>query len=136
MNKYTDTQVDILLDYYFRDDPRPAPFPAIARAMGCAVDGLDVLLWKVITGYGANTATGKRRVYVATAARVGRVGKTWLPREDAALRSALAGDGRLRTPPVDTAYIAAVLARDWAEVDLRWRELSTGDPLGRKGFGL
>lgn len=131
---YTAEQIDIMLNLYFRDYPRPTPYPTIALHIGVTnAEGLDDLLWKVITGYGGKTATGPRREYSRTEHRMDRTGWAWQARDDAALRAALAGDGQLRQPPCDFAYIAAVLARSVTEVEARWKEINT-DILGRKGF--
>ena len=135
LERYTAEQVDILLDLYFRDHVRPAPFPAIAKAIGVRdADGLDDLLWKVITGYDGRDPVGPRRHYVPTSGRCWRAGFVWRPREDAAIKAALVGEGRRRNPPVDVAYVAAVLARPVMEVVERWTRIR--DPLRRAGFGL
>ena len=133
---YTAEQVAALLDLYFRDHPRPTPFPTIADALGLPRkhEGLDDLLWKLITGYAGREADGRRRFYAPAAGRQSRVGQPWHPREEAALRAALAGEGQRRHPPVDVAYIAAVLARAVEEVVTRWELIR--DPIGRTGFGL
>jgi len=134
---YVDAEIEILIDMYFRDNPRPAPYPAIAEAMGRPTreSGLDDLLWKVVTGYGGNTATGPRRKIIRrTPRRVAyRATRKWWPREDNALRAALAGEGQRRNPPCDIKYIATVLARTVTEVENRWTCIN-GDALGRRGF--
>lgn len=136
MNNYNDAQVDILLNLYFRNKPRPLPYPSIARAMGLTrYDGLDDLLWKVITGHSGKDATGPRRVYVPGSGRISMQGCPWRPRDDRALRAAMTGKGQLRNPACDTAYIAAVLGRPEPEVEARWATIS-GDALDRDGFGL
>lgn len=135
-NHYTDHQINTLLNLYFRNHQRPVPYPAIAVEMGVtSAEGLDDLVWKIITGYGGRDARGPRRAFWAADNRVDRTGWPWYGREDNALRMALAGDGQLRRPPCDTRYVAAVLARTVAEVEARWAHLNA-DPLGRKGFGL
>jgi len=136
MNSYSPTQIDTLLDMYFRDHLRPAPWPDIAKAI--AVDNpeaLDDLLWKTITGYPGKDPHGPRREYAPTRDRIHREGFAWHMREDDALRAALAGEGQLRNPPCDPGYIAAVLARPVEEVILQWASLGA-DNLGRDGFGF
>ena len=133
--RYADDQIDILLDCYFRPGPRPAPWPVAAERMGLPRGdsaGLDDLLWKVVTGCAGNDPEGPRRVY-CPGARRNRAGEAWLPREVKALEMALAGDGQRRNPPVDMAYIAAVLARPVAEVEAHWRKLH---PPRRGFFGV
>ncbi|MBU0846515.1 hypothetical protein KKH23_04945 [Patescibacteria group bacterium] len=133
--KYTGSQIDLLLDLFFRDHPRPMPWPHIARAMGVLATpkALDRLLWGVVTGYPGHDAHGPRREYAPTGPRVCRAGRAWLQREDRLLREALAGEGQLRQPPCDVAHVADVLARPAAEVTARWIELNA-DRLGREGF--
>lgn len=134
--RYTDKQLDTLLNEYFREGARARPYPAIAVAMGVSnPKALDDLVWKIVTGYAGNNAAGPRRVYVATANRRSRAGAAWTKRDDDALRAALTGEGQQRKPPCDLAYIADVLARPVEEVDAHWKQIS-GDPLGRPGFGL
>ena len=141
-NRYTGEQVDLLLDMYFRDHSRPVPYSTIARAMVVvatvatalpSLKALDRFLWGIITGYSGRDANGPRRKYSPGPNRQNRIGCVWFPREDRALFSALAGDGQLRKPPCDVAYISAVLARSVVEVEARWRGLNV-DVLGREGF--
>ena len=121
---------------YYRDHPRPAPYPVIAATIGAldSLNGLDDLRWKVVTGYHGHDADGPRREYAPSRGRPWRVGRWWHPREDAALRAALTGEGQRRKPPVDVDYIAAVLARTPVEVAARWDAIK--DPLRRGGFGF
>jgi hypothetical protein len=137
-NHYTDRQIDILLNLYLRDHQRPAPWPAIAAAMGIEIaDSDNVLyrmLWGVVTGYDGKHPTGPRRKYVATNIREGRVGWAWRLRETELLALALEGVGQHRSPACDMTYIAAVLARSVAEVQMRWAWLRPGRTDG--GFGL
>lgn len=134
MTKYSPSQIDIMLNMYFRDNPRPAPWPDVARAMRVeSPDGLDDLFWKVVTGHSGKNATDPRRLYVPTAIRLSRVRAPWQPRENKVLRAALAGEGQKRSPACDVAYVATVLARSKKEVAAVWAELNA-DPLGRKGF--
>ncbi len=133
---YTDEMVDILLNEYFRDHARPTPYPTIAEIMGVSDhEGLNDLLWKVITGYNGREPRGLRRCYEPTPKRINRTGWVWQAREDAALMLALRGEGQLRRPPCDTEYVAAVLGRSWAEVETHWNQMNE-DVLGREGFGL
>lgn len=131
--KYSDKQINTLLDHYFRDQPRPAPWPIIARAMGTpgTWNGLDDLLWKIVTGYTGHAADGPRRA--APVRGEHRAGLTWWPREDNALHAALRGEGQRRQPPCDIDYIATVLGRPVEEVAARWEWLNK-DELGRAGF--
>lgn len=132
--RYTRPQVDMVLDGFFRDARRPRPLAIVAQDIGLdSHEGLDDLLWKVITGYGGRDPDGPRRVYRPTLGRVWRGGWVWHGREDDALRAALAGEGQRRQPPCDVAYVATVLQRTEAEVAARWAELQA-DPLGRVGF--
>lgn len=133
---YTGSQIDRLLNLYFRDHVRAAPYPVIAKELGLSsYDGLDDLIWKICTGYGGKDPKGPRRAYTVAVGRLNRAGLQWQEREIKALRGALAGEGQLRQPPCDVAYVAAVLARPVAEVAAKWAALN-GDPLGRKGFGI
>jgi len=93
---------------------------------------LERLLWAVVTGYGSRTADGRRRDALPPCVRR-RSGLSWLPREDHALRMALGGEGRQRTPPCDADYISAVLRRTPEEVVQRWDQLNS-DALSREGF--
>ena len=132
--KYDDGQISLLLDLYFRNQPRPAPWPVVGRALGVRdTTGLDDLLWKVLTGYSGNMPDGPRRATPRRGRH--RAGYVWWPREDGALHAALRGEGQRRCPPCDTAYIAAVLARTEEEVKVRWAHLNQ-DTLDRSGFGL
>lgn len=136
MSEYTDSQVDVLLDMYFRDSPRNAPWPAIATAMGveCNQNALERLLWGVVTGYGGKDPEGPRLEYVPTPARDVRTGRVWYSRETKCLGKALRGAGQQRNPPVDIRYIAAVLARTREEVSEKWEEMK--NPTGMPGFGV
>ena len=135
-NSHTETEVDLVLDLYFRDHRRPTPLARIAEVSGLVNENaVNCLLWRVCTGYGGNVAECMRRTYTPHPGRASRAGRWWWPREDAMLRNALEGDGQLRQPPCDIAYIAAVLARPCAEVEERWAALKR-DPLDREGFGL
>lgn len=134
--QYTAAQIDILLNGYFRDSPRPVPYPLLAQRMGIdRYEGLDDLVWKLCTGYGGKTPTGFRRIYDPTPERVGRAGWAWVVREESAMRAALAGEGQLRDPKCDMDYIATVLARTVDECEEHWKAMNS-DPLQRKGFGL
>lgn len=133
MKAYTDEQVDVLLNGYFRDHPRPRPYPDIAKDMG--VDDPDVLyylLWRVVTGYEGKDPTGPRRVYKPTVLRVNRIGQVWRPREDKAILDALEGAGQLRRPPCNIDYIASVLGRSAREVQDRLTRIMPG----RSGTGF
>ena len=146
---YTNGQIDILLNHYFRDAFRAMPFPVLAEEMGLGDEvpvkgwaaALNRVLWGLFTGYGnpvdPDEPTGPRqcRVYAPTGGRWPRNYKPWYTREDTALRHALGGEGQDREPPVDVAYIARVLQRDPTEVRQRWGAL-TAHVLGRSGFGL
>lgn len=140
MNEYTNEQLVVLVDLFFRDSPRPAPWPAIAKAMG--VEGttetaLERLLWGIVTGYSGNDADCARRRVITRHPddTFGRAFAPWHAREDKYLRKALGGEGQNRLPPVDMEYVATVLARKPAEVAKRWAHIQ--DPLGRgNGFGL
>lgn len=135
-DKYSNEQVIILLDNYFRDAYRPAPFEAISDKMGVTNSSTAIsrLLWGVVTGYGgACDLTLRLAPEWPKGAERCRSGRRWWTREDHALRNALAGEGQRRKPPLTVAYIATVLARTEEEVELRWEEINK-DALGRKGF--
>lgn len=131
-NQYTDKQIDTLLDLYFRAGSRPAPWPMIADAMEVprpsllpgTTNPLERLLWGIVTGYTGSKPNCKRRVYKPTTARTDRTGWVYQQRENEAIRAALNGQGRLREPPCDEDYIAAVLARSIAEIKARWEEMN------------
>lgn len=135
MNRYTQRQVDIMLNGYLRDHPRPKPWRQIAHEMGVPFneEALERLLWGYGNGYGGPENDSPRKEYTPGPLRYGRSGWRWWPREDKLLRSAFAGDGTLRDPPCDAEYMAKVLARSKREVERRWKQI--GPALGREGFG-
>jgi hypothetical protein len=132
---YEPWQIDRLLNLYFRNQPRPAPWGDIAEAMQVEFNPVahDRLLWGVVTGYPGNTAEGPRKEYTPTSARIDRTGFVWYAREDKLVRAALGGQGQRRQPPCDVAFVARVLARPEAEVAERWAHLQK-DALGREAF--
>lgn len=139
---YTRRMIDKLLDLYFRDSPRAAPFSVIAKALGSRnLKGLEDMVYMTVSGYSSFKIEGtkkcERREYRPTRHREDRTGRVWYKREDDALRLAmdpkLAGQTK-REPRCDIPYIAAVLARPEAEVAARWQKLS--NPLNLVGFGL
>ena len=132
---YSDLQIDTMLNMYFRNHQRPAPWRQIAEAMGPDIEPkpLERLLWGLITGYRRD---GKRRVYTPTFLREDRARWPWYQRETDALQAALSGEGQRRQPPCDIPYIAGVLARrSLSEVSHMWNVIHV-DSLGRTGFGL
>ena len=138
--KYTDRQITTLLDLYFRDHPRPAPWYIMVSAIddeNISSYAIDRIIWGAVTGYPGREATGERRA--APQWPLGhalcRAGRKWHQREDNALRAALGGEGQRRNPPCCTTYIATVLARPVLEVQERWATIN-GDTLGRTDFGL
>lgn len=134
MIRYTAKQIDMVLDAYFRDQPRPMPWRSIASLIGEPMhdpdNALSRLVWKLTTGY---TKSGRRREYRPTSHRANRTARPWFEREITALRAGLAGEGQEREPKVDAKYMAKVLARPLLEVEDKWREINA-DCLGRKGF--
>ena len=131
---YSDAQIDLLLDLYFRNHIRPAPWKLIANAMGISSEnGLDDLLWKVVTGYNGHDPDGPRRKYAPATLRTIRHGWYWYPREDDALIASLQGQGQRRDPPCDAEYISKVLMRSENEVLVHMDRIC-GDPLNRRGF--
>jgi len=135
VTKYTDEQTYTLIDLYFRDHRREAPWPIIAQTMGVDNPGaLDELLWKIVTGYKGKDPDGPRRVFKRPIkSRWYRKQRHWYKRENDALVAALMGKGQKRDPPCDIAYIATVLARAVDEVKDQWKCIN-GHPLGCKGF--
>lgn len=135
--QYTPEQIDTILNARLRH-PRATPWPAIYPMVGLTYEGdndtrLERVVWGVATGYGEKCPDDPdkrmRLWYQPTEVRVCRHGLPWTA-EDARLLALARGEGQLRVPPVDAAYVARVLARRTSEVEAKW------DPLGRKGFGL
>lgn len=136
--QYSDHQVDVMLNARLRRGVRPMPWRDVAKVMlakPISAKNVEILFWKVVTGYSGTNADGPRRVYKAGPFRESNAGKPWQPCDDAVLESALGGEGQRRTPPCDYEYVAAILGRSEQEVEMRWAKRK-GDPLGRAGFGL
>jgi hypothetical protein len=139
---YTDDQQSALLDHYYRDHPRPAPWPIIIKAMGIsdvsgAPKGVVDLLWRLKTGHNGDDPDGPRLVHRRHGInRFHRSGQKWWPREDEALSFAKGPEGQRRHPPCDPKYMSVILARTVEEVEERWEKVAAAkkDSLGRDGF--
>lgn len=137
---YTLRMVDRLLDLYFRDCPRPMPYPDIAKELGCTnLKGLEDMVYMNVTGYSSFKIEGtkkcERREYKPTRYREDRSGRKWYKREDDALKLAMSPENAgqtKRVPRCDVAYIASVLSRPEAEVAKRLQLFV--NPSGPQGF--
>ena len=134
---YSDTQIDTILNLFFRDHIKPTPWKDVGQAIGedMTVKELYRVIWGRVTGYNGHDARGPRLVYKRTILREDRTGRLWHRREIDAMKAALEGAGRLRQPPCDVVYIAAVLARPEKEVAEMWA-LFSRDELDREGLGF
>lgn len=135
--KYSDQQIDTMLNHRLRRGLRPTPWPRVAMFMGLNdTTGLEDLFWKVVTGYSGKNPDGPRRVYIpTTGGRDNHTGLPFEPREIEVMEMALLRQGQRREPACDFAYVAAILARNEDEVEAEWNKRQN-DPLGRAGFGF
>lgn len=134
--RYSDEQIDCMLNGRLRRGPRPTPWPTVALHMGLEdISGLEDLFWKVATGYSGNDPHGPRRQYKPTKHRHSNRGLQWQRCDWDVMDKALAGQGQRRKPACDFTYVAAILGRNVDEVEAEWNRRQ-GDPLGRAGFGF
>ena len=137
--KWPDEHKTTLITMRYRDATRPAPWGVIADTLGVkggskrVATVLERLLWGMVTGYPGRDRHGAPPPPPVWAKPNYRSGLGWRKPEQDALREALEGEGQVRQPPVDIAYIAAVLGRTKSEVQAEWKRMN-GDQLGRQGF--